>query len=391
MKGRFFNYFFLFLISTLFFVLERGEMFRRFGDEDASFGALNYVIVSLIVLAAIYIIVSRLYISRGIFLSRFCITILVIYFLTIIWSLFYPLSSRNVYGYFLVPLFMFLFMNVYTCVNKNTSAVLYTMYIVGVLLAVYYFLNYKNNIYYNIEKQSNTSYTVLYLLPIMLSVPKKWLRYVAMALVVLVVMFSLKRGGFIAVILGLVVYFYISQIKMKGRKLKIWGVLLFGVISYLIYYLTIRVNNEVLGDMLFNRMLIIEETGGGGRMSIYENIINLFVTSHPLNILFGHGWCGTERDTIYHLTAHNDFLEVLYDFGVIAFVLYFSVIIQLFKLEKKLIRNGSEFAPAFGTSVAIFLANSMVSHIWIYCQYLLIFAVFWGVVSATEINKKNIL
>ena len=87
------------------------------------------------------------------------------------------------------------------------------------------------------------------------------------------------------------------------------------------------------------------------------------------------------------ITAHNDYLEVLYDFGIIAFVLYVSFVVQLLKMCRRLIAMKSEYAPAIGASLAIFFVNSMVSHIWIYNQYLIIFALFWGFINAVE--KKH--
>ena len=388
MKGRFINYFFLFVFSTLLFILERGEMFKRFAsDEDSSFAALSYIIVAMIALSGFYILVNKRYLLHTKLLIRYTTTMIVIYVLTIIWSLFYPLSSRNVYGYFLLPVFVFAFMNVITRLIDKQSIIVHTLYVVGVLCAAYYLFNYTNNTYYDVERQSNTSYTVLYFFPIMLCTPKKWLRYVAIGLVVLIVMLSLKRGGFVAVLFAVAVYLYISQISLKGKRLKIWGMIVFLVLCAVAYLAVIRINSVLLGNMMFDRLSLIEETGGSGRESIYRDVLNLIASSRPVNFLFGHGWCATERDSFFHLTAHNDFLEILYDFGIIAFVLYIMVIVELFKLAKVLIKHKSDYAPALGSSIAIFIVNSMVSHIWIYCQYLLIFAVFWGVVSAVDQRK----
>lgn len=383
MRSRFTNYFFFFSLTVLFFIIERGEMFRRFGDEKATFEMLNYVILAMITLSGLYILSNKKYLLKTTLQKRFVTTMVYIYILTVIWSLFHPLSTRNVYIYFLLPVFMFLYMSVVTRLVDKINVVLYSLYIIGILLVVYYFLNYTNNIFYNVERQSNTSYTVLYFLPIMLCVNNKWLRYIAIMLVSLVVMFSLKRGGFIAVLLAIAVYFYIDQIKLKGKQMKLWGWLLFLGLGVAAYFAVIRVNNVLLNNLLFDRMSMIDETGGSGREYIYKDVFSLIGSGHILNFIFGHGWCATARDTLTHLTAHNDFLEVLYDFGIVAFVLYIMFVVELFKVAKRMIREKSIYAPAIGTSLVIFLTNSMVSHIWIYCRFLLIFAVFWGIINAT--------
>ena len=394
MKIQYWGYYVFSVLAVLLFFLEQGEMSKRFGEEEASYSGLNYIIVSMIFLSGTYIILNKRYLLRTKLKKWFVSTMSVIYVITVIWSLFYPLASRNTYGYILLPIFMFLFMNIITyLMNKMDKIYLicYTMYMIGLLLSAYYFYNYRNNVYYDIESASNTSYTVLYFLPIMLCVSQKWLRYVAMAIVALAIMLSLKRGGFIAIIFGVAAYFYISQIKMSGKRIRLGGWLVFVVVGILGYWFIARVNNVLVDNLMYDRMAMIEETGGSGRENIYKNVINLIGTEHFGYFLFGHGWCGTERDTFSHLTAHNDFLEVLYDFGIIAFVLYILMIVELFRLTRLLINIKSEYAPAMGASLAIFFVNSMVSHIIIYCQYLLIFAMFWGFISGTNKTFKSLL
>lgn len=377
-----------FLITILLYLLERGEMSLRFYVYEASFAYQNYIIIAMIVLSAIYIALNKAFSPHNKLFYRFATTLIVIYVITVLWSLANPLSSRNVYGYFILPLFMFIYIYVYTRVIDNIDVILYSMYVVGVLLAVFFFMNYNNNILYDVERQTNTSYFVLYILPFMLCAPKKWLRYLAIVLAFFTVMFSLKRGGFVAVILAVAVYLYINQVKMGGKRFKIWSWFVFLAVGVLGFMVIIRINNVLLDNRMFNRMSLIEETGGSGREKVFRNVIYLIESQGFGNYMIGHGWRATAENTISHLTAHNDFLEILYDFGIVAFVFYIMMIIELFRLTKSLIRKKSEYAPAMGACLAIFFVNSMVSHIMIYCQYLLLFAMFWGFISATN-HKQN--
>ena len=383
MKGSLLNYLKFFILSFLLLVLEGGEMYMRFGYEDASFPYENYIIIAMIIITAFHVIMHQKDLTHTKFFNRFATTLITIYVFTVLWSLINPLHSRNVYGYLLLPLFMFMYMYVVTRKMDSFEVITYTMYAVAVTLAIYFLMNY-NSGFYDVEQQSNTSYTVLYFLPMMLCVPKIWLRYVAIILTIITVMFSLKRGGFIAVIIGVVVYFYISQVKIDGKRLKMWGWLVLLVLGIGGYWAIVRVNNMLLDNMMFDRIAIIEETGGSGRANIYKNVFDLIGLDGIVPLLFGHGWRATADYTYSHLTAHNDFLEILFDFGITGLVFYIAMIVESLNVARILIRKKSEYAPAMGASLAIFLVNSMVSHIMIYCQYLLIFAMFWGFISATS-------
>lgn len=270
---------------------------------------------------------------------------------------------------------------------KNEKVVVVAMYVVAVLLAVSYYNNFYMNVMFEMGTVTNASYTVLYFLPFMLCVRKSFFRLAAILITFLVVMISMKRGGFFALILSVVVFFYIDRVSIKGRKIKIWGWFLVLLIIVSGYFLIVRINTELLENMLFDRVADSQASEGSGRMGIYRDVINQIGSNSIIGFLFGNGWAGTARDTFSHLTAHNDYLEVLYDFGIIAFVLYVSFVVQLLKMCRRLIAMKSEYAPAIGASLAIFFVNSMVSHIWIYNQYLIIFALFWGFINAVE--KKH--
>ena len=111
MKIQYWGYYVFSVLAVLLFFLEQGEMSKRFGEEEASYSGLNYIIVSMIFLSGTYIILNKRYLLRTKLKKWFVSTMSVIYVITVIWSLFYPLASRNTYGYILLPIFMFLFMN----------------------------------------------------------------------------------------------------------------------------------------------------------------------------------------------------------------------------------------------------------------------------------------
>lgn len=68
----------------------------------------------------------------------------------------------------------------------------------------------------------------------------------------------------------------------------------------------------------------------------------------------------------YVLSAHNDYLEAWYDFGIIGMGLYVLAMLSLFKDIIVCIKVKKQYAPAMAALGAIILVLSMISHIAIY-------------------------
>ena len=65
------------------------------------------------------------------------------------------------------------------------------------------------------------------------------------------------------------------------------------------------------------------------RMDMYAGTYSAFLTSSTLEQLFGHGYMAVYND-LYGRPTHNDLIEILYDYGLIALVIYLIFIILLF-------------------------------------------------------------
>ena len=94
----------------------------------------------------------------------------------------------------------------------------------------------------------------------------------------------------------------------------------FWLILGLIIGTGVFINNSI-GEVLVNRFAETSETGGNGRVDIYLNIWNQFKHSSIPEQLFGHGYMAVKRIN-YDILAHNDFLQLLYDGGLMGVLLY---------------------------------------------------------------------
>lgn len=377
--------FLILVVSAAIFLLERDFMFNQdvVGETNVS---ITVYIGMVFLASAIPMVFSRKKRVHNLLTRRFTVLMLVTYIISLLFSFIHPFGSRNSFVFIILPLLVFYFpMNVSSI--KSNKLFLWAMTAVFVMLSMYYYFNYSHNVLYSIEQQYNGSYAVLYLLPFILCYKNNLIKWGGMAIAVFIVMISLKRGGFIAAVAAIVIYFLITVFMTKGSRLGFWRFMIVVGATIAMSYLVIYINGAVLGDSMFNRLEEMGETEGGGRLSIYGNYLSFIGSDDIIHWIFGHGWQGSIIDSGIKATCHNDFLEVFVDFGLIGFIAYIGFWVALVKFGLKMIRIKHEYAPAMGVSIAIFFVNSMVAHIFIYSWYMIIFTLFWGFVLSSLENK----
>lgn len=231
-------------------------------------------------------------------------------------------------------------------------------------------------------------YIFLFLLPLFMSSPNSLLRIGGMVFVAVCMIFSLKRGGFISFALALVVYYLVNTYCSKGKvKInKIW----WAVFSLILISVIVMTFLENYVDALFERLTSVSEDEGSNRLAVYEVTWKMIINSDLISFIFGHGWDVLKKQSPLELSAHNDFLEVLYDCGLIALILYLYLVFCLYKTLFKLIHNRSEYAAPFAFSVISFTINSTIAHILIYPNNLFAMTLVWGYLLGKEnVSKKT--
>ena len=133
---------------------------------------------------------------------------------------------------------------------------------------------------------------------------------------------------------------------------------------YVSEYLSKSINITII-----ERMQSLQEDGGSGRTTTYALVWKAFKDSNIVKQVIGHGFNAVYLDRISISSAHNDFLEVLYDYGVIGLFFYvlllFSFIFEAVKLRKARCKS---FA-AVTAAILIYITLSCVSHLIIYPTY----------------------
>lgn len=177
---------------------------------------------------------------------------------------------------------------------------------------------------------NNAAYKFVLLFPFVFLIQKNKVLSAVLALVVLFfIIASSKRG---AVVVGAVIllwYFY-YQMKMIDEKQKWKGFLLSFVSIAAVVFLGYR---YYLGNEYLQYRLELAAQGDmSGRDIIYSNIWNSWLNSNFFHFLFGYGFAASVKISGIGLFAHNDWLEILSNFGLLGVIIFAALFYQGFKL-----------------------------------------------------------
>lgn len=306
-----------------------------------------------------------------------------------IWRVIDLPPTVGVLSYFYQPMhdlliiLIFIFAYILSSKSKEILDFFATGMIVAMLITAFFY--YKNWTFANEvdEAHLGTSYYVLFLLPTLLLTPYKWLRYMGLFITGLVLFSSFKRGGVIAFVLGIIAYLFVKEILVERKFTRL---LVFLIALIALFIILIFVDNA-MGNIISERILNIREDGGSGRDQVWPTTWNMIKASDVQQLLFGHGYLAVLRDSPLKLSAHNDFLEVLYNYGIVAFVPYVLLHIRLIQQVFASIRAKHGYAPILAFTYTIFLSLSMISIIILYPLMTLI-AITWGMTQNDKAANK---
>lgn len=198
-------------------------------------------------------------------------------------------------------------------------------------------------------------YYILGMLPYILTITdkKRWL--IPIAVTAVSIFISQKRAAFIALVGLLIILYFVGSLRGKSIKSAIGKNIFLVLLIIAGYYLMVYMDSK-FNLRLFTRLEGLEEDGGSGRDVRWQFIWEAIERSSASQLFLGHGFAGTVK-LFFGSHAHNDFLEVLYDYGIVSFVLY-SVyyIVQIFnavKMAKEKYPHYAEFAGSLFVSICV--------------------------------------
>lgn len=186
------------------------------------------------------------------------------------------------------------------------------------------------------EFTNNAGYMFLAIMPTVAFLKKKpFVQYALLALCIFFTLMSMKRG---AIIIGAfcVFIFMCMSIKTAPRNRKWWiFTLSIGMILVVYYYVQYMLNTS---DYFNSRIEATMEGYSSQREVIYSSLWEIFTTNtNALQILVGGGACATLRYIGSY--AHNDWLELLINQGVVGVVIFALYWINFYKSYRRAKNN----------------------------------------------------
>lgn len=360
------------------------------GEEEGQLWGLSYSFYLLPLLAVNLIICVSQIINGGIPFKGL-ITWIVIWSIIATLNAFFT-ASNNVIAVVRVNIWTSSFLAAYCLARTNRDVLNSLVKLFLVIFVIGFVVYWQGKITqsvvfsHGLETRSNAIYCIVTVIPILMLLKKKWIVFILMLVTFISTIFSSKRGAAIILLLTMIP---IMRSSFSGIKSSFWkNFILVFMIAGLSYFL-LYVSNSFLGGILVDRFSTIEETGGSNRSEMWGYVLNSFVDSNVFQQLFGHGYKAVSI-LIERAAAHNDFVEVLYDYGIIGLIVYIAIHFYLIKKCIWLWTKKNEFFLPFVTMYLTFFTMSMVSILIVQQRYLIYMAVFWGVLEGLRYNDKYI-
>lgn len=177
------------------------------------------------------------------------------------------------------------------------------------------------------EITNNQGYFIAMVMPLMFFWRKKpIIQYIGIAVLTAFVLLCVKRGAILVGALCLLMQLFYSVMRQKNVNTGVAFivVVVFSILGY--YYVS---NLLSTNDFFAYRVEQTLEGDESGRSIIYSKLYQFFISlSNPITWLFGMGADGTVL--ILQQQAHNDWLEILIDMGVLGFMVFLVFWIRAF-------------------------------------------------------------
>lgn len=248
------------------------------------------------------------------------------------------------------------------------------------------------NLLYADAEVLDITFILLVLLPFVLTLKREVIKIVIVLGIGILSILSFKRTTVLAFSFMVMIYYYIlifSNFTVKKRLITIFAILI-ASIALLQAFDFVEAKS---GGLIVERMKNINEDRGSDRLDIYAAVWKLQMESSPVEWLFGHGHRSVEIHFGY--PAHNDFLEILYDYGLISFFIYLLFLFQLIRYIPKFYRYRKTFIEeraAFLGAIILFIFLGMMNCFITIPFYFSTLMLFFGLsIGNFERVKKSLM
>lgn len=186
---------------------------------------------------------------------------------------------------------------------------------------------------------------------------KRHLRAVVFASLAVTLMLSTKRGPLVSMGIGLL------AIPLLQRKVSFKGMVLASFAAFACLWV-VKMGLDTYLTLWTDRWTAKEDVSSG-RDEIWQLLLNDFFNHDAIRMLFGNGYEASHVITYNHLRqglgAHNDFVDTLYNFGILGLSVYVLLLVSWLRITLRAVKEGNRFASAMTYMLACFVVGSVVS------------------------------
>lgn len=372
---------FYLIIAIAYFALSHFN-FEFYTTGNASDYSI-YVLILLFISSYLFFINSRVTIRRD-SLYKIIILFTALSFLTQVPIIMRSNTNaviRNILHTFAVPLGYMLGFSLYNSVITRASKS--SVYLLFLLLPIFYTAFRYLSIPW---VDPDCLFFIILLFPLVFCLKKDLTKTVLFVLMGVICAFSAKRSILIAYSISLSL-FILHHTFLNNRKGKSFKSVFIVLIIFIVAYSFINNNNSAI-DNILSRFQGIKEDNGSGRTELYSILLDSFRSSPFVSQLFGHGY-RSSIDALDGIPAHNDFLQILYDFGVVSLFVYIILLLQFVKVCFYSLKQRSFSNSTIMLSVSVCNLIVLGSLNNIYNDTLFIFTAFLCLGTSLSMVKSN--
>ena len=253
----------------------------------------------------------------------------------------------------------------------------------SVLFFVLFLRNYIVNASRGIQWSYIESYFMITILPVLPWLNVK-LRYLVGGMASLTMLLAAKRTG---ILMGGVVFMCYMTSRINSL-LNFFKAFLFAILIGGIGSCIISICFDKQFNHLFQRFQNISEDGGSGRDIVFAKVFYSIFDSSTGDFVFGHGYNAVLLDKVgFGFSAHNEFLEVFYDYGLVGIMMFSMLFVLLLRIWRQF--NGHPVGSTALMSCLALLMLSMTSHSILTTTSILPLALMWGYIDAYKHALKR--
>ena len=376
------------LLTAAVFVIFK--MIRGFTVTDEEGGVWNIIQLFYIGTGCLFLM-SRNREHNSFRCIRLCIFFfLYIWFLSLFPFLFSNKSISQIFGFLTVPYGLMVLITFFSVgkrvpINKHSEVLSISFFLISAILFVA-----MRSFRMQVGEQGALAdiYYIVALLPLILVYFPKKFSIIPYIVALVCVAMTGKRGAFVAMIAIFIIYYFFPYYNSKGKKTSVFFRVLILVFAFAVAYFVLMRFVGRYSLNIFDRIEQVETDGGSGRLIRWAKVLAIFQSdTNFFQLIFGHGCNFTMKELGGH--AHNDFLEFLLDYGLLAVGLYILFFLSLFREGFRMYKARFRYSREFMCSLSVAFCMALFSFYAIDCTHITCSVICQGLILADWYNYKR--